>query len=214
MEDESKELVPVENTIEPSEAVEFGNKAAKVLKDIIENQPNKVVINGKTYIQYHDWQTIATFYRCTVGTEWSRSMRDTEGRITGYEARAIVKNSEGKEISAAESSCGRDENNWKDKEDFQVRSMAQTRAAVKALRNVFSFVPVLANYSPTPAEEMVRDKTIKNITPPNPEEMVCVKCKKKLTENVYNYSMQQFKTALCYDHQKELKEKIAEEKVK
>lgn len=37
---------------------------------------------------------------------------------------------------------------------FQLRSMAQTRASAKALRNVFAWVVVLAGYRPTPAEEM------------------------------------------------------------
>jgi hypothetical protein len=37
---------------------------------------------------------------------------------------------------------------------FQLASMAQTRAAAKALRNVLSWVAVLAGYKPTPAEEL------------------------------------------------------------
>lgn len=37
---------------------------------------------------------------------------------------------------------------------FQLRSMAQTRAGAKALRNALAWVVVLAGYSPTPAEEM------------------------------------------------------------
>lgn len=37
---------------------------------------------------------------------------------------------------------------------FQLRSMAQTRAGAKALRNALAWVVVLAGYAPTPAEEM------------------------------------------------------------
>jgi hypothetical protein len=37
---------------------------------------------------------------------------------------------------------------------FQLASMSQTRACAKALRNVLSWVAVLAGYRPTPAEEM------------------------------------------------------------
>jgi hypothetical protein len=37
---------------------------------------------------------------------------------------------------------------------FQLASMAQTRAAAKAMRNVLSWVAVLAGYRPTPAEEI------------------------------------------------------------
>lgn len=41
---------------------------------------------------------------------------------------------------------------------FQLRSMAQTRACAKALRNVLAWVVVLAGYAPTPAEEMTGDE--------------------------------------------------------
>lgn len=41
---------------------------------------------------------------------------------------------------------------------FQLRSMAQTRASAKALRNVLAWVVVLAGYRPTPAEEMITEQ--------------------------------------------------------
>ena len=41
---------------------------------------------------------------------------------------------------------------------FQLRSMAQTRACAKALRNVLAWVVVLAGYRPTPAEELDYDR--------------------------------------------------------
>ena len=43
---------------------------------------------------------------------------------------------------------------------FQLRSMAQTRACAKALRNVLAWVVVLAGYKPTPAEEMTGNEQI------------------------------------------------------
>lgn len=42
---------------------------------------------------------------------------------------------------------------------FQLRSMAQTRACAKALRNVLAWVVVLAGYKPNVAEEMTGDET-------------------------------------------------------
>jgi hypothetical protein len=59
--------------------------------------------------------------------------------------------------------CLNDEPNWRNKPLFQLKSMAQTRALAKALRNVMAWVVVLAGYSPTPAEEMddVQDNGIK-----------------------------------------------------
>jgi hypothetical protein len=37
---------------------------------------------------------------------------------------------------------------------FQLKSMAQTRASSKVMRQVLAFVPVMAGYKPTPAEEL------------------------------------------------------------
>jgi hypothetical protein len=138
---------------DPEKELEFGKRCATALMSVVEAQPKKVVLNGKTYIKYEDWQMIARFFNATVGTEWTRPVTKN-GAVFGFESRAVVYNSEGKPVSAAESSCLRDEPNWKIKPEFQLKSMAQTRASAKALRNVFSWIPVLAGYEATPAEEM------------------------------------------------------------
>lgn len=46
---------------------------------------------------------------------------------------------------------------------FQLRSMAQTRASSKVHRTVLAFVPVLAGFSPTPAEEMNDAVRVENV---------------------------------------------------
>ena len=52
---------------------------------------------------------------------------------------------------------------------FQLRSMAQTRAGAKALRNALGWVVVLAGYKPTPAEEMdVRHEPTAPVAAPIP----------------------------------------------
>jgi hypothetical protein len=76
------------------------------------------------------------------------------GAVQGFEARAIAIRADGMEISAAEAMCLNDEPNWKSKPLFQLRSMSQTRACAKALRNVLAWVVVLAGYRTTPAEEI------------------------------------------------------------
>jgi hypothetical protein len=74
--------------------------------------------------------------------------------VRGFTARAVAIRADGFELSAAESECLTDEPNWANKPSFQLKSMAQTRACGKALRNVLAWVVVLAGYRPTPAEEM------------------------------------------------------------
>jgi len=49
---------------------------------------------------------------------------------------------------------------------FQLRSMAQTRACAKALRNVLAWVVVLAGYKPTVAEELTGDEVAEEKKPP------------------------------------------------
>jgi hypothetical protein len=141
--------------IDPDKQIEFASKAANALIKIMQNKPKKVIMNGEQYLEFEDWQTIARFYNVTAGVEWTKEIV-REGKLFGFEAKAVVYNAEGTVISAAESSCLRDEPNWLRKPEFQLKSMAQTRASAKALRNVLAWVVVLAGFKPTPAEE-VRD---------------------------------------------------------
>ncbi len=53
---------------------------------------------------------------------------------------------------------------------FQLRSMAQTRAGAKALRNALAWVVVLAGYRPTPAEELPQQDRQPVSAPPPPAE--------------------------------------------
>jgi hypothetical protein len=47
-----------------------------------------------------------------------------------------------------------DERNWSHRDDYALRSMAQTRAVAKALRLCLGWIMSLAGYEATPAEEM------------------------------------------------------------
>jgi len=149
-----KEIVKKEfGTLDPQTEVNFASKAAKALQGIVESKKHKVIVGGKQYLQFEDWQTLARFFNYTVGVDWVRQLKNGDS-LTGYEARAIVYNREGVVIGSAEASCLRDEKNWQDKPEFQLKSMAQTRASAKALRNILAWVSVLAGYEGTPAEEM------------------------------------------------------------
>jgi hypothetical protein len=62
--------------------------------------------------------------------------------------------------------CSSDEPNWRGKPEFQLASMAQTRAAGKVLRLLLGWIVTLAGYEPTPAEEMVHEPTPPNTPTP------------------------------------------------
>jgi len=137
---------------DPDKILDFAHRAAKALTSVINSKPKQVVINNEQYLTFEDWQTIARFYGTTVGIEWTKSV-SKDDHAFGYEAKAVAYR-DGITISSAEASCSREEFSWSEKPAFQIKSMAQTRAMAKCLRNIFAWVVVLAGYKPTPAEEM------------------------------------------------------------
>jgi hypothetical protein len=150
----NREIPDLQTTRPPGVVLEEARQAAKALQQVIESKPSKVQFKGKTYLTYEDWQTVARFYGVTAKVISTAHVQ--YGSSEGFEARAVaLLVATGMEISGADAMCMNDEANWKGKPMFQLRSMAQTRAAAKALRNVLAFVPVLAGYEGTPAEEML-----------------------------------------------------------
>lgn len=136
----------------PDVVLAEATRAAKALSTIIEQKKNVVRFGGKTYIQYEDWQTVGRFYGITAKPLPSEYVE--YGDAKGFVTRAIAVRADGVELSAAEAMCMSDEPNWRGKPLNYLRSMSQTRACAKALRNVLAWVVVLAGYEPTPAEEM------------------------------------------------------------
>ena len=205
---------------DPEAQMQYAQKAATALMIRVNNKPKKVIIGGKQYLEYGDWQTLARFFGATAGVEWTKPIAGSKGELLGYEARAIVYQ-HGEIIASAEASCMFAERNWKGKDEFALKSMSQTRAAAKALRNGFGWVAELAGYSSTPAEEMdgvskgeevydtspASEKVISTgddvvSTPQEEVDPVCVECGTDITLAEYNWSKQRQGKPLCRDHQK------------
>jgi len=133
--------------------------AAQALEEVLKNKKNPVMFNGQQYLEFEDWQTIGKFYGLAVRTEKAEFFEIEQ--TSGARASAIVYHAtSGKIMGSAEAWCLRDEPNWRSKPWFQLASMAQTRAGAKALRNLLSWVIVLAGYGATPAEELASDHKI------------------------------------------------------
>ncbi|MDI6808433.1 MAG: hypothetical protein QME66_05560 [Candidatus Eisenbacteria bacterium] len=129
--------------------------ASIALTEVIRQKPKQVRFGGEQYLEFEDWQLLGRFYGLSVRIVES-SVRYVEyGDVHGFEATAeVLRNADSAVISAASAMCLNDEQNWRSKPLFQLKSMAQTRACAKAFRNVLSWVAVLAGFRPTPAEEM------------------------------------------------------------
>lgn len=158
----------------PQQVMARATEAAEVLKGVISRKPKPVIINGEQYLEFEDWETIGRFYGLSVRTMDAVPV-EVYG-VQGAKARAEVINRDGVVVGGAEAYCLRDEERWSTRpvyewqgegDDrkrvkigdepvpwFQLASMAQTRAASKALSNVLRWVVVLAGYRGTPAEEM------------------------------------------------------------
>jgi hypothetical protein len=153
----------------PDVVLEEATRAAKALTDVIEKKKKKVVFNGETYLEFEDWQTLGRFYGVTARVRQTKEVTygaDTDYETHGFEATAdAILVATNQVISSADAMCMNDEYNWRAKPMFQLRSMAQTRACAKCLRNVLAWIVVLAGYKPTPSEEM---DGIINQQPANP----------------------------------------------
>jgi len=137
----------------PEQVLEEARRAAKALVSVIESKKKVVKINGELYPEFEDWQTLGKFYGLAAKVSETSLINIDDAR--GWEAKAaVVQIATGREISTAWSMCLSDEPRWGNRPLFQLRSMAQTRACAKALRNVLGWVLVLAGCNPDPAEEM------------------------------------------------------------
>lgn len=143
--------------------IESAKWIATQLNDIVEQQQLFTVINGKKHLHVEAWCTCAALCGLSARTEWSRRIASGSEEISGYESRVeIVRLGTNTIVGAAEAECWLDETlkgkpRWKQK--FEAKSMSQTRATSKAISQILRWIPILAGYSGTPAEEMgdVRD---------------------------------------------------------
>src|SRR5215471_3416007 len=162
MTDESTALAVVEipDTVavsrDPALVLADARKAAQALIEVITAKPHRVVFGGEQYIENEDWQLIGRFYGVTAKTVDDHFVTFADAQ--GWEATAVATDRTGREIARATSMCLNDEPNWRKRPLFQLRSMAATRAHSKALSQVLKFVPVLAGYRGTPADELESER--------------------------------------------------------
>lgn len=152
---------------------------ANLCKEIVYN--SSVKIGDREYVKVEGWTSIAVAHGCIASVK-SGSVVEVlrDGRMVGIKAVAeIRRQSDGVVLSEAEGYVGDDEETWfgshglpvkkwnqklgrevekiiPKRNDYAIRSMAQTRAVAKACRNAFSHVVVLMDkgLSTTPYEEI------------------------------------------------------------
>lgn len=133
---------------EPADIVKRASAVASALAPVIEDRKLFIPIQGRKHVRVEGWTLLGTMLGVFPVTAWCRPLEN------GWEARVEARTLGGQLVGAAEAQCTRSENTWKNRDDFALRSMAQTRATSKAMRLPLGFVVTLAGYDSTPAEEM------------------------------------------------------------
>ena len=169
MNEESTDIVAVPNQVQlgtiqmrPEEVIERASQIATQLAKIIKDRQLSTRIRDKDHVRVEGWTTLGAVLgvipreRNTIRTE------------QGFESYVeLIRTSDGVVVGGASAICSWAEPRWSKADDYAVRSMAITRATGKAYRLGFSWIMVLAGYSPTPAEEMdqVIEGTVKETSP-------------------------------------------------
>jgi hypothetical protein len=135
-------------TEDPLEIIGKATRIAEALSKVLRDQKLTSNISGREHVRVEGWTLLGTMLGVYPVVEWTRPVAD------GWEARVEARTLTGAVVGAAEAECLRTERTWKSRDDYALRSMAQTRAVSKALRGPLGFVVTLAGFEATPAEEM------------------------------------------------------------
>lgn len=136
---------------EPDAILERATKIAGTLARVIRDQKLAVRIQSREHVRVEGWTLLGSMLGVFPVCTWTRPLEN------GWEARVEARTLAGNTVGSAEAMCTRDERTWSGRDEYALRSMAQTRATAKCLRLPLGFVMQLAGYDPTPAEEMPRE---------------------------------------------------------
>lgn len=138
--------------------VERGMAVATKLDHIVKTQKLFTHIGTKDHLWVEAWCCLASMVGLAPRTAWCKRIQDEgAGPVLGYEARVeVIRIATNEVVGAAESECWMDEQQrgrlrWSEK--HACKSMAQTRATSRAVAQILRWIPVLAGYAGTPAED-------------------------------------------------------------
>lgn len=138
----------------PAAILAQATEVANALSGVIRSQRLYTRIQGRSYVLVEGWTLLGSLMGVFPVLVWTRPLPEDQG----WEARVEARTMFGQVVGAAEAMCTRDEGTWRKRDSYALRSMAQTRATSKALRQPLGFVVSLAGYETTSAEEMPHDE--------------------------------------------------------
>lgn len=153
-------------SVSPADTIAKATDVANALASVLETQKLFVQIRDRKHVRVEGWTLLGSMLGVYPVCTWTRPLIDSGGLTQGWEARVEARTLNGAIVGAAEAQCLRTEEQWgwtpvdrkgnplQPRDDFALRSMAQTRATAKAMRLPLGFIVALAGYATTPAEEM------------------------------------------------------------
>lgn len=158
--EDSPQPVTLFGTTDPAAIVERASTLATALADVISRKHLFKNISGRNHVLVEGWTLLGSMLGVFAEVEWTRPTEN------GWEARAVARTLNGKIVGAAEAMCSRSERTWNNRDEYALRSMAQTRAVSKALRLPLGYIIELAGYSATPADEIPDDHQPQQVARP------------------------------------------------
>jgi hypothetical protein len=143
-------------TDEPAEVVRAATKVADALASVVEDKRLFKQISGKKHVLVEGWTLLGSMLGVFPVLDGDPVEVEVNG-VKGWRATVKAVRGDGSVVGRASALCLRSEANWKNRDEYAVMSMAQTRATSKALRQPLGFVMTLAGYAATPEAEMPRD---------------------------------------------------------
>jgi hypothetical protein len=137
---------------DPQAAIKFASECASLLKGVLLKQRLITRISGNDHVQAEGWTLLAAMTGYSPRVAWSRKVDPSIG--DGWEACVELVDAYDRVVSAAEAMALRDEGAKWSRQEYSVRSMAQTRATSRAIRLKLGYIVTMAGYSATAAEEM------------------------------------------------------------
>ena len=152
--EQMREPTTVFGTDNPAAIMQRVTDIAKPLADFIKQQHMSTTISDREYVLAEGWAFMGAMLGVSPRTLRVTEMRDADGLVCGFEANVELLMRDGSIVGGAIAECARTEKQWSNRDDFALKSMAQTRATGKAFRMALGFVMKAAGYEATPAEEM------------------------------------------------------------
>lgn len=138
-------------------------KLVNELMAYVDDNNLAVNIAGKKYLQVEAWQFTGSQLNLTAIVTEIEDITPETGKPKYKATVEVIHNPTGQLVSRGFALCSKTESKKSGFDEYAVASMAQTRAIGKAYRNILAWLPKLAGYEGTPAEE-ISDTTRESLT--------------------------------------------------